>query len=198
MSAYATLYNSLQMLQDHSRIDVNGLARRAVEGCPEAEKELMEHLSVSFRAFAQHRLYNEHDAEEIVQEVLAVIWSKYREMVFEQSFQAWAYRILKNKLMDYGKQKRTRNRLLAETPLASPQPLETAEDAALRGRLLVCLRRIGSANSRYARILNLNYQGYSTEEICDRLSMTRGNCYTLLMRARQALLSCLEKQGGWK
>ncbi len=158
----------------------------------------MDHLSVSFLAFAQQRICNDHDAEEIVQDVLSIIWSKYRDTVFEKSFQAWAYQILKHKIMDYNKQRSNRRRLMAESTAVMSESSDTVADANLRTRLLKCLRAVGSTNNRYARILNLNYQGYSTGEICERLGMTKGNCYTLLMRARGALLHCLEKKGGWK
>ena len=67
---------------------------------------------------------------------------------------------------------------------------------ALERQLLDCLRALNRSNGRHARILNLHYQGYSVEEICRRLSLTRTNFYTILSRARTILLACLEKGDG--
>ncbi|MCP4703685.1 MAG: hypothetical protein GY865_03665, partial [candidate division Zixibacteria bacterium] len=48
-------------------------------------------------------------------------------------------------------------------------------------------------NRRHARILNLHFLGYTTEEICSRLEITKTNMYSLLSRARSMLELCLNK-----
>ncbi|MDH4034538.1 MAG: hypothetical protein OEV80_12145, partial [candidate division Zixibacteria bacterium] len=68
-------------------------------------------------------------------------------------------------------------------------------DPALKRRLLDCLKKIRSTNLRYARILNLQYQGFDTEDVCRRLAVTRSNLYSLLSRARTVLELCLEEGG---
>jgi len=70
-----------------------------------------------------------------------------------------------------------------------------AADPVLELKLLDCLKKVGQKNIKFARTLNLKYQGYSVEEICDRLEISRENLYTILSRARSALELCLEKGG---
>ena len=63
----------------------------------------------------------------------------------------------------------------------------------LKEQLLFCLERVGQSNRRYARILNLYYQGYTTDEVCLRLGINANHSYVALWRARSLLEICLEK-----
>jgi hypothetical protein len=56
-----------------------------------------------------------------------------------------------------------------------------------------CLKQVGRANIRYARILNFIYQGQDFDYICQRLTMTRNNAYSVLSRARTMLMKCVDK-----
>jgi len=128
----------------------------------------------------------------VVQDALIVVLAKYREVTFETSFSGWAYQILNNKIMDYVKRKQTRRRL-DEQRAAEQSESNTSTDPQLRKRLIDCFRKLHGQNVRYARILNFSYQGYSTDEICQRLRIKDSNLYVLLMRARKALMACLGK-----
>ena len=90
---------------------INTLYQNARDGDRSAERELLKHLDVSFRLFAQRRVWNEQDAEEVVQEALLTISTNYGSMEFETSFAAWAYKVLQNKILDHVKKKRTRQAL---------------------------------------------------------------------------------------
>ncbi|MFA6570125.1 MAG: sigma factor [Bacteroidota bacterium] len=73
-----------------------------------AENELFLELSVRFQLLARHKIksycksYRETKmyAEDIAQNAIADILSKYKNHVFEVSFNAWSYTILKNKIFD--------------------------------------------------------------------------------------------------
>ena len=66
-------------------------------------------------------------------------------------------------------------------------------DPDLKRRLLGCLQKICRQNVRYARILNLHYQGYKTGEVCGRMDVRPATLYSVLSRARSMLEDCLEK-----
>jgi RNA polymerase sigma-70 factor (ECF subfamily) len=171
---------------------LNSLYEKARADNKSAEDELFEHLLVSFRLFLQLRIMNRQDSEEIVQDALMTISSKYREIEFEKSFAAWAYRVLKNKLLDYYKAKRVHGSNQnhwsdPEDSRALPEP-----DPTLRLKLLSCLKKINRFNGNHARILNLHYQGYSTTEISGKLGFSVTNFYVALSRARLMLEKCLE------
>ena len=178
---------------DSASFDLTNLARRAGTGDTTAEAQLMKHLSVSFRLFAQQRVWNDEDAEEVVQDALIVVLAKYREIAFETSFSGWAYQILNNKIMDYVKKKQTRRRLDEQRTTTGRSGDNPVSDPSLRKRLIDCFRKLHGRNIRHARVLNLSYQGYSTEEICKKLKVKESHLYVLLMRARKTLLACLGK-----
>ena len=116
-------------------------------------------------------------------------------MVFETSFSAWAYRVLSFKIQDHVKRARTRRRLDEQLAEGTDRNPSAPADQQLLARLISCFRKVSRSNPRHARILNLHYQGYSTREICEKMSISSNNLYVVLSRARKALESCLEKVG---
>ena len=172
---------------------INILYTAARDGGAAEERRLLEFLTVSFRHLAQLKMGNAGDAEEVVQDALITIAARYRDMEFEVSFAAWAYKVLRHKIMDCVAKARNRKRLMEqEYDRFEPEPT-WQPDPQLREKILDCFRSISSRNRRHARILNLVYQGYTTAEICDRLHLSTGNFYVLLSRSRTALEYCLEK-----
>lgn len=174
-------------------MNINELYDRARAGEQAAEERLFAHLTVSFRLFAQQRIWDKADAEEIVQEALMVIADKYLELEIESSFSAWAYRVVHNKIMDFTKTSKKRAELLERETAANPGETAWRPDPLLRIQLMRCFHKIDAVNRRHARILNLYYQGYSTTEICEKLKMTPNHFYVTLSRARSMLEVCLEK-----
>jgi RNA polymerase sigma-70 factor (ECF subfamily) len=174
-------------------LELEILYKRAIEGDSRSENELFRRLSVSFRVIAQRRVWDEYQAEEVVQEALLAVAQKYRSLEINNSIAGWAHNVLNNKIMDYVKSKKTargsaRVKTLGESDGSCPEP-----DPMLKSRLLVCLRKISRANDRFARILNFKYLGYSTEEVCKKLGIERNNFYVILSRARSLLELCLNK-----
>jgi RNA polymerase sigma-70 factor, ECF subfamily len=181
------------MSSDHSHsLDLNDLYRSARRGDKAAEQRLMSHLTVSFRLVAQHRLWNEQEAEEVVQEALVTILAKYREVEIETSFGGWTYGVLQNKIMDCVRKRMTRRKLDEQMEPDSSRVVNSS-DPDLKRAIIDCFQKIHRDNNRHARILNLHYQGYTTEEICGKLDITENNLYVQLSRARRALEICLGK-----
>jgi RNA polymerase sigma factor (sigma-70 family) len=174
-------------------LNINELYKDAVTGDKTAEHKLFQYLSERFEQFAHHRIWNAEDARDVAQDAMVSIAREYKSVGFETSFQAWAYKVLDNRILSYIKKKKQRGdrvvtvedvRLIGDVPLnINPE---------LQSRLLDCLKKVGAVNRRHARILGLHYQGYSTDEICGRLSMTKNGLYISLGRARTMLEICLE------
>jgi RNA polymerase sigma factor (sigma-70 family) len=142
----------------------------------------------------RQRIGEKQDAEEVVQNALLTIVQEYKGVEFKTSFAAWAYKVLDNRILAHyqaSKRQAARSERLNETvdasELAGANPLPE-----LRHRLLSCLNKIMRANRRYARILNLHYQGYTTGEICGKMELTPNNFYSVLSRARSQLGFCLD------
>lgn len=173
--------------------NINRLFQGFRNGDKTAEKELLGHLTVSFRIFAKQRIRDEYDSEDVVQETLVTIMEKSRDIEIETSFAAWAYKILQNKIMNYVSSKQNRKRL-SENPGAEFKNTGTPHrDVELSLRLRECFRKINKQNPHHARILNLKYQGFSVQEICRIMKITPNNMYVKLFRARAALEQCLKE-----
>ena len=80
----------------------------------DAEEKLFSELTARLRLFARQRLWDRADADEVVQETVKTIFEKYRQIEFELSFAAWAYRVLNNKLLTFSATKGRRERKIEE------------------------------------------------------------------------------------
>lgn len=175
-------------------MDIAESYRRAVTGDKLAEEQLYGALLVSFRIIVQRRVWDKLDGEEIVQDALMTIFKRSKEIQIESSFSGWAYNVLNNKILDYVKVKKVRNRKMEEYISAEGTPVVPAPDPILRARIKECFGKIHKSHRQHARILNLHFQGYSTDEICRSLNISRNNLYVSLSRARAMLEACLDKE----
>ena len=176
-------------------MDIDALYNDARSGNQKARAELFEILSVRFAVIAKHRIWSDSDAEDVVQEALTTIAERFEEIEIALSFRAWAHKVLDNKVLSSYKAKQAR---MSREDSAEPieQIASSKEiDPNLEAALIKCLSKVSSVSVNYARILNLCYQGYKTDEICDRLGVTANYFYVILFRARSLLKQCLENGG---
>ena len=131
---------------------INDLHSRALLGDSDAEKQLFSFLTGRFLTFAHQKVWNNEDAEEIIQNARNV-------PIDNTEYESGGW---------------------------TPEP-------GLKMHLLDCLNKVGRTSRRYARILNLHHLGFTREEICDRLDLTRNQSYAVMSRARAMLRDCLEK-----
>ena len=176
-------------------MDLNELYNSARSGQQSAEDDLFHNLSVRLRVIANHKIWDENDAEDVAQEALAYIAREYNKIEIRTSFAAWAAKVLDNRVLSYIKGKRAQKERVEALPDTDQHSAIPDCDAELKVALLDCLKKIARANPRYARIINLHYQGYTTGEVCSRLNMTPNNSYVALSRARSMLTTCLENGG---
>lgn len=163
------------------------------EGDSSVKERLFGILRESFSLFMQQKVRNEQDAEELVQEALVTIADRLDSVEIEVSFAAWCYRVLENKLLNYYRAKRYQQNRTAPAEEIDSAVSKEQLDPDLKRRLLECLRKVCEDNPRRARVLNLHYQGFSVDDVCRKLDLTRNSVYILLSRARQLLKHCLEK-----
>jgi RNA polymerase sigma factor (sigma-70 family) len=174
-------------------VDINSLYKKAVKGDSCSETELFRRLTVSFSVILQHKVWNSGDREEVLQNAMLTVAQKYRNTTIESSFAGWACSVLNNKVMDYVKRKKVRSGTVSGEAMLDSQAAPCDSDPVLKTKLLGCLKKVGGANARFARILNLHYHGFTTDEICGKLDITRNHFYVILSRARSMLAQCLAK-----
>jgi RNA polymerase sigma-70 factor (ECF subfamily) len=174
-------------------MNVNDLHERTQTEDKAAEEELFKVLSARFHLFIRQKVLNKQDVEEIVQNALTAILENYKGISFKVSFAAWAQRILENKLTDYYRSKRRHKDRFQEFTASETTADSGDPDPDFKNTLLDCLKKVNAANKRHARVLTLRYQGFRIDEICEKLGLTKNNCYSVLSRARSMLELCLEK-----
>jgi RNA polymerase sigma factor (sigma-70 family) len=174
-------------------VTINSLHKKASEGDKASEQELFRYLSDRFRLLVQFKIRNTADSEDIVQNTLLTIANKYKDIDFRTSFAGWAFKVLENKIGDYFKVQRRRESRMDSNSEQIGTTASLELDSITKRQMLECLKKVGQANERFARILNLHYQGYTTDEVCRKMGMKRGYYYVVLSRARSILSACLEK-----
>lgn len=176
-------------------MNINELYNCVQNGDRRSEKQLFESLDARFRVFSRQRINDLDDIEDVVQDTLMIISREYKTMTFTVNFSAWAYKVLVNRILVYYQKKKVQTERLERIPdnesIANPNTSDTNPD--FKRCLLNCMKKICGVNSRYARILNLHYHGFGTDDICKKMSITSTNYYTILSRARAMLVTCLEK-----
>jgi len=173
---------------------LNDLYLRARDGDADAESALFERLAVRFRLIAKR--YVETDASgDVSQDACAVILKKYRTETFRKSFDAWCQGVIKMTVRSHLQKNRRRARREEPYEEYSAGPSHFQEEAGFRDALRNCLRMVLEASMAYARVLNLTYQGYKTDEICSRLGISTNHYYVSLSRARERMKSCLQEKG---
>lgn len=175
-------------------LDINSLHKKACLDKNLYKDQLFEVLSSRFRLFANHKIQDKADAEEIVQEALMTIHAEYNKIEFHTSFSAWACKVLDNRLLNYYQKKKRENQRINREISDNPDFLNKHADTdpGLKRKLLDCFQKVCRRNIRYARILNLHYQGYKTEEISSRMEMKPATLYSGLSKARAMLEKCLQ------
>ena len=169
---------------------LNQLLTRAKAGDKMAEEELFRYLSVRFLALAKRRV-GEGVAEDIAQEACVTVLEMYKTKEYPKGFAAWAYKILRNKIGNYLRNKNDMQRGPYIEHVVNTSTVKT--DCDLKRMLIRCFKQLVKRNRTYARALNLVHQGYKTEEICTKLRITPNHLYVILNRGRLLLGSCLQR-----
>ena len=175
-------------------LGIDELYALAQGGDATAKERLYARLLVSFRVIVRHRMWGDEDAEDVVQDALMAVVSKYDELTVESSFAAWANRVLNNKILDHYKVKKIRAGKLERLAQKQATAVTDNPEQSLKLRIKTCFAKINRVHRQHARILSLHFQGYTTDEICQRLEITRNNCYVNLSRARAMLEKCLNQE----
>ncbi|MEZ5359781.1 MAG: RNA polymerase sigma factor [Candidatus Zixiibacteriota bacterium] len=175
---------------------IETLFLRARGGEKSAQNELFGALSARFQLIAQKRVWDNQDAEEIAQDALMTVFDKYMEAQTHSGYTAWAYKVLSNKILHYYRTNSRHSEKMTITDKIEMFAESWTPDPTFESKIKNCLQKVIKTNSRYGRILVNCYHGYSPDEICDRVGLTKTNFYSILSRARSLLKQCLDKENG--
>jgi RNA polymerase sigma factor (sigma-70 family) len=173
---------------------MNQIYEKAKNGDRSAEQALFSELFVRFRHFAARKV-GEENVEEVVQRACVTVLEKYKTETFTVGFSAWAYGVLKMTIRRFYQNESRRQDKEMQLPDDYKLPSGDVPHPMLQQYLLECIKWLAKSFQKYARILNLRYQGYSTSEICSKLGLNQDQYYVYVGRGRSKLRDCLLKKG---
>lgn len=172
--------------------ELEKLAKMAQNGDQSAEKTLFEQLFVRFAAIAKQRLKEDY-SEDIAQDACLTILEKYKSLPPANDFMPWAYQVLRNKIGNFLKNSKLRDARVAYA--ADIEKLgggdQTHSDFELKQKIISCLEKMAESNPDYLVIIEMKHQGYTTDEICDKMKIKANHLYVLLHRCRTLLYECI-------
>ncbi|MCZ6658712.1 MAG: RNA polymerase sigma factor [Gammaproteobacteria bacterium] len=167
----------------------------------EAFAELVRpHLSKLYR-LAYRLTGSQHDAEDLVQDVLVKVYARRDELTSIRELSPWLGRVIYNQFIDdkrrYG---RTPLKLVGSdadvedlAATANGSPANAASLAEARGRIIEALEKIAE-EQRVVLVLH-DVEGYKFKEIHELTGVPVGTLKSRLSRARARLRVLLEKDG---
>lgn len=163
--------------------------------------------------FALSRVYDKMTAEDLVQETLLSAVKAQNSFEGKSTVKTWLSAILKRKIIDYyRKSSRNKednildgdnafqtegilkghwedNQLPTQWNVSLPEEIESKE---FMGVLQKCLSELPP---KMAAIFSLKeIEGYSTDEICDELDISKSNLWVMMHRARVTLRKRIEEE----
>lgn len=133
-------------------------------------------------------------AEDVMEDTFATLIVKRKRFEARSPFEAYLFRIARNKCLDRLRKAKRETRLDDSTELAATS---NAEDDALKiVRDEKVYKAMLTLPRDYRTVLYLTYyQGFSVDEISSALSKNKKQVYNLLSRAKAAIKQLLIKEG---
>ena len=137
--------------------------------------------------------------EDLVHEALMIIYDKYKNIEFERGVLPWAYGVL-DRVMSGDYRTKTRRENILNTHINDVMKLHenynTVEDlfasTELAGELWDAMSQL---NNKEKEIFKLKLQGFSGEEIQEKLGISRTVMDVSVFRGRKKLRKKLERRG---
>ena len=134
-------------------------------------------------------------AEDILQEVSAVMWRKFEQFESGSNFTAWALKIARYSVLEW-RRKAAKTPIPLEDEVAEALAEHSAEMALqyddMRETLRHCLSKLPP---RQTDIIRARYfEDEAVRSIATRLRRTRMAIYKTLKKAHESLLNCIERR----
>ncbi len=188
---------------DYQNTQEGALVRRAQSGDETAFREIVEKYQSKVFSIIHGIVRQRNDVEDIAQQVFTKVYFSIRNFDFRSSLITWIYKITVNECFDYLRKKKVR-KLVYESDLSEdevrrventepPVDRQPRADSTLARRdyLLKLMTRV-SEEERTLLMLK-EVEGYSVEELAEKMSMNENTIKVKLFRARQKLVKASQK-----
>ena len=169
-----------------------------VRGCARGDERALARLyrltAPRLFALALAILKDRGNAEEALQESFVSIWSNAHRFEPERgSVMTWMVTIVRNRAFTLLRRRHPRAEAMAaaeDVPAAAPDPLESALRSSALRALATCLERLEPKQRMTIQLAYL--QGYTHQELAQRLSAPLGTVKSWIRRGLVSLKDCLD------
>ena len=136
-----------------------------------------------------------HDADDLFQDGMTVMWKKFGQFQPGTNFAAWGIQIMRFQILDYRRNLARNKQVLVEDSLfevlIDHLPIIQDEAAARIEALRKCLALL---DNRSKRIIKMRYErNVSVEKIASYLKLSRRHVYHILGQISSVLLRCMRR-----
>lgn len=152
-------------------------------------EEIWEEFHPRIKQFILKRIPDEHNAEDILQEVFLKIHARIDTLRDEEKLQSWMYQIARNVIADYYRQHKA-TVALSEALLLPEEPV--VDDDVVKDLLPGVRTMVNSLPDEYRQALLLTeYEGLTQRELAERLGLSLSGAKSRVQRAREKLKAML-------
>lgn len=164
--------------------------------------ELYDRYAPKIYRYVYFKVATTTEAEDLTAEVFLKTWEYIQRHAENpekriENFRAFIYRLARNAVVDYYRQKREANILSDEATLErvpAPEEVSAAAQVALASDMVTVENALKGLKDEYRELLILKYiEGYATHEIAQILEKQKGAVRVAIHRALAALREEIEK-----
>ena len=136
-----------------------------------------------------------HDRDDLLQEIVAELWSSFHRYDRQRKFSTWMYRVALNVAIDFQRRVRRRNHYdteLSEQDGWLPSDLTARHEET--EQLIQLRRTLSEHNDADRALLLLHLEGNSYREIGEILGISESNVGTRLNRIKDGLRKSLRSE----
>jgi RNA polymerase sigma-70 factor (ECF subfamily) len=137
-----------------------------------------------------------HDADDLFQDGMVVMWQKFDQFQPGTNFAAWGIQIMRFEILDYRRNQARDKQVLMEDSLfeALMNHMPTIQDDAA-ARIEALRKCLTLLDDRAKRIIKMRYErNTSVEKIASFLKLSRRHVYHVLGQINNVLLRCMRRK----
>lgn len=145
-------------------------------------------------SYIRSQIPHRADAEDVLQETAATLWTKFDDFERGSDFLAWAYQVARFKVQHHHEKQSRRRRLFSQEfvqVVARKSEQMSRELGDLESKLIECMKRLPPGDGE---VVQLCYGSDSTiETVAQQLGRPVNTIKSVLKRARRALYDCIQR-----
>jgi len=153
---------------------------------------------MAIRAYVRRLVPSRSDADDVMQEVAVVLWSKFSELRPGGDFKSWAFGVAKYAVLSWRRDK-GRDRLVLDDDVVETLADETAVDEPRlqqqRVALETCLAKLDV--TQRGLLMRAYEAGVPIQTVARQSGRTVAGFYQWLHRMRRMLLDCIKRGRVW-